>query len=144
MQKTTHKVINFTISGLIGLVALGVGEYAFVRFAPVSTWIAYYEVTPSKEVFSIGEEITFVSKSETRVDVDMEYEDILRCDGKYYSVYESSRTDKPAGESEGVWVYQGAVPLYKAQCELESNISACPGFGICKPFRVEGDQFSIK
>ena len=77
METMAHKIINFVISGLLGIIAISVFQYAFYKFSPSSLWVKYYEVEPSKEIFTIGEELTFVSSSKTNLTANFRYEDIL-------------------------------------------------------------------
>lgn len=125
-------------------------DYNQKLLMPRSYYFNYDSITSSKEVFEVGEDIYFISKSEINRSFPMQWEDILYCkneDGvkKYYSVYYSGKNNPKIKNLEEIkWRYGAYVPKKKSECYLEANIKMNVGYEIIKSQIVESNNFKIK
>lgn len=121
---------------------------------PVTDWVEYFAIEPSKKVFMIGETVFFKSFSNFKKSYPTEWEDILFCEipgGNrfvYYSVYKSSNVSPAVFDNSDrgeVWRYGGDVPNYETRCKLRSvTIMTDTDSGVTKPHPVvESSVFRI-
>ena len=103
---------------------------AIENFKPAGYWFEYEAVTPSREVFVIGDELVFFSTSQINRPVRLKYNDVLFCDmrdglgRRFYSNYlTESYVASPRASSTAGWVYHGKVPMKAAECNLRSTIT---------------------
>lgn len=93
--------------------------------------VEYTAVEANKEVYIVGEEgLFFRSFATVKRLVSLEWDDNLRCDplndefeGGYFSQYTSDITNSQPAKwtGEGVWHYDGSIPIQDADCELRST-----------------------
>lgn len=103
------------------------------RLTPRDYWFTYHSVEPTREVFKIGQPLTFYSVREIRHTAEFEWSDTLRCemggDGvgeRTFSIYVAGKVLEPHSlESPGgIWTYNSEIPTEPATCYLISTTRA--------------------
>jgi hypothetical protein len=100
-------------------------------------------------VFQVGDPLAFVSDSEIKRPVQIEWHDILFCDFGNGNVFVSDyRTGKyfeePRPREKGEWRYSAKVPMKEASCYVRSTIKAEMKWSENKTQTIEGPSFVIK
>jgi hypothetical protein len=74
------KVLNYFIAGIGGYLAilgLIVGlQFTFLSIASHKYWFNYEDITPSKQVFEVGEPLFFISYAEIKHQSHLEWNDV--------------------------------------------------------------------
>lgn len=127
---TTALMLSFVLAVAIPFTFAVLEEH----WTPRDYWFTYHEVRPTKQVFQVGEPITFYSVREVRKTAKFEWNDTLRCDTngvdgvgeRTFSIYEAGKVLEPhnLGFPGGIWTYNAPVPLVPATCYLISTTTA--------------------
>ena len=122
-------------------------DFAYTHFAPMSNWIEYHSVEPTRTSFDPGQLVTFQSERSIRRPVAVEFLDILHCDIQgqevYTSVYKSAAYNQEIGHDIAVWSYGGFLPDRPVECYLESNVTAALDYGVRKTQIITGNKFLL-
>ena len=148
-----YLITAIVLSVFLAVVVPIVSDILEQTYTPTDYWFTYHSVRPTKEVFRVGEEITFYSAREVRHTVDVKWHDKLYCDTngqggigmRVISIYESVSTLQPhslpfPGKP---WTYQAEVPKVPAVCYLESTTTAVLKYAN-KIQTIKSGQFRIK
>jgi hypothetical protein len=102
------------------------GEYEYIRFV-------------NKETGGL----VFVSKNVIHHSGDFDYQDILKCDNRYYSEYQSGTVHiQPREWTETEWLYQAPYPE-SGLCYLDSTTCIKLPFGIERCQQNRSDEFRL-
>lgn len=150
MKKTF--IIDFILNGILGVCFLITAEYVYLRLTPASNFFKYISLTPVKEEFLTNEKPTFTTKSVYYKANDMKWNDILYCfdEGKLILVDTQSSEANHFIPKRGLgviseidWIYKGALPSFKTECYIKSNITMVLDFQVKKVAEVETTKFKI-
>ena len=108
----------------------------YYKVVPTSSYFIYYDVSPAKSQFDIGEDLIFVSDAEFFKSGDYRWRDILRCWDERgvlrFSEYNSWSRIDPKERRTVSWKYWWLKPNKDIECYLESQISVELPYNIIK------------
>jgi len=114
----------------------------------VTDLIYYRGVQSSKDNFEIYKDIVFKSDSVVYEDINVIWQDILRCDlydglwYRYYSYYESKARLSPK-DYTSIWVWQGEKPTVPAKCYLDGLVVVTTDLWNTKNLHISSNEFTI-
>lgn len=149
VKRIKEYVIDFTFSGLLGLVLLLAGNWLFV---PTSFYFQYESVD---YVGQQGDVLRFVSNiNYNNTSGDFHWNDVLRCnydmnpDGffEYISQWDTSvKTSEIEKQPfQAPFAYRGKLPEKTALCRLDSTITRHVNIFIPKEQFVQTEPFVVK
>lgn len=125
-------------------------EHKIIEARPMTDWVEYIAVTPTKKTFVVGESLKFTSNRIVRQPIPLYFYDILFCDywdndGKQrVSAWESNN------QAPRIWnrttaprEYQAIIPKTPATCHLQSTVVIRPHDTV-KMQTLESPLFHIK
>lgn len=140
---------------VLGSVLMGIWtcfQFAYFSLMPMSHWLEYDSIKPSKVTFQGGEEITFVTKYWVHHASGFKATHNLFCNSKeskvfpFYStqINEFAETTKSSEQKTGSFIFHESVPIPPRTCYLESNIEIILPLGVRHDISFVGDNFEIK
>lgn len=130
-----HPTLYAILNALsIGTIVFFLMTWARLFFASSWDYFHYTSITPTKDVFTIWESLTFESNLERYKVTDMKYEDTLLCwlvgtTFKYSSTI-SEYNNAPIWKKIARWRYQWELPLLPMTCQLHSRIFSLLPIGL--------------
>lgn len=125
--------------------------FMIFTLAPISYWVEYRSVEPSKSVYSVGEDIYFMSDRDINRTVRVDFVDILYCsldsvgNSTYYANYNSSSVvQKGSIVSLVGWRWGGSAPDEPATCYLVAGIDVQLNSLIHKYVKIKSSNFRIE
>ena len=112
----------------------------FYLFCPTSFWGEYEYI---RFIDKRTEGLVFVSKNVIYRQGDFHYQDILKCDDKYFSEYSSGVVHLQARDwTETEWIYQARYPE-TGLCYLDSTSCVQLPFGIQRCTNNKSEEFVL-
>lgn len=152
MLKSIKNNISFVL-GLLLICYISVSSTNYLikyldAWDAVTEYIYYRGVQSTEENFEIYKDITFASDSIVYQEVDVVWQDILRCDFydglgyRYYSYYESKARLIPK-EYTSIWVWQWEKPTDPAKCYLDGIVLVTTDLGNKKQLHISSNEFTV-